>query len=72
MIIKCSSGSISFGENEEPVTKNTIGLVVVFFDLLIVFSFWCSMLSLKKLQDTTENEINSGSVNPSDFTVVMS
>ena len=64
MVARCSSGSINFGENEVKVTKSLIGLVVVFFDLIIVFSFWCSMLALKKLQDTTENEINAGIVNP--------
>ena len=72
MIVKCSSKNIYFGANELKVSKYHIGLVAVFFDLLIVFSFWCSMLALKKLQDTTENEINAGSVNPADFTVVMS
>ena len=53
MVARCSSGTINFGENEVKVTKSLIGLVVVFFDLIIVFSFWCSMLALKKLQDTT-------------------
>ena len=64
MVAKCSSGTINFGEREVKVTKNLIGIVVVFFDLIAVFSFWCSMLALRKLQDTTENEINAGIVNP--------
>ena len=64
MVAKCSSGSINFGENEVKVTKSLIGLVVVIFDLIAVFSFWCSMLALKKLQNTTESEINKGMVNP--------
>ena len=53
------------------VTKSFIGLVVVFCDLIIVFSFWCSMLALKKLQDTTEKEINGNIVTPADFTVAI-
>ena len=64
MIVKCSSGSINFGAREIEVNKSLIGLVVVFFDLIIIFSFWCSMLALKKLQDTTENEISAGNVIP--------
>ena len=53
------------------MTKNLIGLVVVFLDLAIVFIFWCSMLGLKQLQITGEREINAGSVQPIDYTVVV-
>ena len=53
------------------MTKNLIGLVVVFLDLAIVFIFWCSMLGLKQLQNTAEREINAGSVQPLDYTVVV-
>ena len=71
MIAKCSSSSILFGESEVKVTKNLIGLVVVGFDLLITFTFWCSMLALKELQNTTEREIHAGTVLPVDYTVVV-
>lgn len=71
LVAKCSSSSILFGENEVKVTKNVIAIVVVIFDLIITFYFWCSMLALNKIQLATEREINAGTVTPSDFTVVV-
>lgn len=71
IVAKCSSSSILFGENEIKVTKNVIAMVVVIFDLVITFYFWCSMLALHKIQLATEREINAGTVTPSDFTVVV-
>lgn len=62
MLAQCSSSSITLGSADIKVTKNLIGLIVVFLDLIIVFIFWCSMLGLKKLQETAETEINLGSV----------
>ena len=53
------------------MTKNVVGIVVVVFDLFITFVFWCSMMALNKLQDTTEKEINAGTVNPDDYSVVV-
>jgi len=53
MIAPCSSSSIKWGANEIKVTKNLIGLLVVLFDIAIVFTFWCSMIALKSLQDIT-------------------
>lgn len=44
------------------VTKSLIGFVVVIFDLLITFSFWCSMLAFKKLQLKVEGEIDGDTV----------
>jgi len=49
MLAQCSSSSITLGETDIKVTKNLIGLIVVFLDLIIVFIFWCAMLGLKKL-----------------------
>ena len=53
MIASCSDSSINYF-NDLKVTKNLIGLVVVFFDLIITFFFWCSLMALKKFQDVTE------------------
>ena len=53
MIAQCSSSSIKFGANDIKVTKNLIGVLVVLFDLGIVFTFWCSMIALKALQTTS-------------------
>ena len=69
MVATCSSKSIKLGSNDVKVTKNVIGIVAVFFDLLITFFFWCSMLALSKLQQTTENEVQAGTVMPDDFAV---
>ena len=49
MLAQCSSSSITIGDTELKMTKNLIGLIVVFLDLIIVFIFWCSMLGLKSL-----------------------
>ena len=49
LVAYCASKSVKWGENEIDVTKNLIGIVVVVFDLLITFGFWCSMLAFKKL-----------------------
>ena len=64
MVVQCSSSSVTFGSSEVVVTKNVIGIVVVFFDLLITFFFWCSLISLDKLQLATEEEVNAGTVVP--------
>ena len=64
MVVKCSSSSINFGSAEVVVTKSLIGILVVLFDLFITFFFWCSLLSLKKLQTATEAEVNAGTVIP--------
>ena len=72
MVAQCSSSSIRFGANEVKVTKNLIGLLVVSFDLSVIFIFWCSMLALTKMQEVTENEINAERVTPVDYTVVIS
>ena len=44
---------------------------MVFFDLIITFVFWCSMLGLKRLQQVQENEINGDTVAASDYSVVV-
>ena len=67
----CASKSVKWGENEIDVTKNLIGIVVVVFDLLITFGFWCSMLAFKKLQDKIEEEIDGDGIQPMDFSVVI-
>ena len=71
MLAQCSSSSIYIGDTNWKMTKNLIGLIVVFLDLCIVFVFWCAMLGLKSLQRTAETEINQGSVQPLDYTVVV-
>ena len=71
LVVKCSASTINFGGNDVKVSKSAIGLVAVFFDLIIVFSFWCSMLALKQLQETAEREISAGTVLPQDFAVVL-
>lgn len=71
MLAQCSSSSITIGDTDWKMTKSLIGLIVVFLDLIIVFIFWCAMLGLKSLQQTTETEINQGSVQPNDYTVVV-
>ena len=72
MLAQCSASSISIGGSDVKVTKNVIGLVVVFFDLLITFLFWCMMLGLKEIQTTVKAEIFSDTCYPQDFTVVIS
>lgn len=62
MVAYCASSSIKFGDSEMKVTKSLIGFVVVIFDLLITFSFWCSMLAFKKLQLKVEGEIDGDTV----------
>ena len=70
MVASCSDGSIRFGgENGSEVTKNTVGVVVVLFDLLATFFFWCSLLAMKKFQDVVQAEVNGDVVLPQDFTV---
>ena len=71
LLAQCSSSSITIGDTDWKLTKGFIGLVAVFADLLIVFIFWCSMLGLGQLQTTAETEINAGSVQPKDYTVVV-
>lgn len=46
-------------------------MIVVFFDLIMTFVFWCSMLALKKLQVAQENEIEGYLISASDFTCVV-
>ncbi len=53
------------------MTKNLIGIIVVFGDLIMTFIFWCSMLSLKKLQVAQENEMEGLNVTAADFTCVV-
>ena len=62
MVAYCASKSIKFGSGEVDVTKDLIGIVVVMFDLLITFGFWCSMLAFKKVQDKIEQEIDGDGV----------
>ena len=69
MVASCSDAGIEYGVNGVYVTKNLIGLIVVFFDLLITFFFWCSLLAMKKFQDVTEAEVNGDVVLPQDYTV---
>ena len=49
MVAYCASSSIRFGSNEVKVSKNTVGFVVVIFDLLITYGFWFAMLAFVKL-----------------------
>ena len=69
MVASCSDGSIRLGEDGTEVTKNTVGVVVVLFDLLATFFFWCSLLAMKKFQDVVQAEVNGDVVLPQDFTV---
>ena len=69
MIASCSDSTILWGANDVSVTKNLIGVLVVMFDLLITFFFWCSLLALTKFQEVTENEVNGDVVLPQDYTV---
>ncbi len=71
MIARCSSSHIQFGSSEVKVTKNLIGIIVVLSDLIMTFIFWCSMLSLKKLQVAQENEMEGLNVAANDFTCVV-
>ena len=71
MVAYCASKAVKFGENEIDVTKNLIGIVVVMFDLLITFGFWCSMLAFRKLQDKIESEIDGDGVQPMDFSIAI-
>ena len=54
------------------MTKALIGIIIVFFDLIITLIFWCSMLGLKRLQEVQEKEINGDTVVVTDFAVVVS
>ena len=49
LVAQCSSSSITIGSTNWVLTKNLIGLIAVFLDLIGVFIFWCSMLGLKQL-----------------------
>ena len=69
MIASCTDSEILWGANDISVTKNLIGVLVVMFDLLITFFFWCSLLALTKFQEVTTNEVNSDVVLPQDYTV---
>mmetsp|Transcript_4000 Transcript_4000/g.5299 ORF Transcript_4000/g.5299 Transcript_4000/m.5299 type:complete len:105 (+) Transcript_4000:637-951(+) len=59
------------GGEDVKVSKTLIGVIVVFFDLIITFIFWCSLLGLKKMQDAQEREINGDTVVASDYSVVV-
>ena len=59
------------GGEDVKVTKTLIGVMVVFFDLIITFMFWFSLLGLKKMQQAQEREINGDSVSISDYSVVV-
>ena len=72
LLAKCSSSTVKFGSAEVKITKNVIGIMAVASDLLITFIFWCSMLSLKKLQKKGQQEILGDTVTAQDFTVVVS
>ena len=62
MVASCSDTSITYFSDDILVTKNRIGILVVFFDLLVTFWFWCSILALKKFQETTRAEIDANEV----------
>ena len=47
LIASCSDGSIDYA-GSVVVTKGLIGVVVVMFDLVTTFFFWCSLLAMKK------------------------
>ena len=59
------------GGEDVKVSKTLIGVIVVFFDLIITFIFWCSLLGLKKLQEAQEKEMNGEAVSVSDFSVMV-
>ena len=69
LVASCSSTDITYFSDDILVTKNFIGILVVFFDLLATLYFWCSILVLRKLQEVTCDEINANEVQPQDFTV---
>ena len=71
ILATCSSTSINVGGEDIEVTKQLIGVIVVFFDLIITLIFWCSMLGLKRLQIVQEIEINGDTVVAADFSVVV-
>ena len=71
VLAKCSATTINMGGEDVKVTKTLIGVMVVFFDLIITFMFWFSLLGLKKMQQAQEREINGDSVSISDYSVVV-
>ena len=68
LVASCSNAEIAY-ISDVKVTKNLIGILVVFFDLIITFWYWCSILALKKFQEVTEAEVNGDIVLPQDYTV---
>ena len=52
MVASCSDTSIELFDDIK-VGKATVGVVVVLFDLLATFWFWCSMLALRKFHNVT-------------------
>ena len=71
MLAQCSATTIQMGGEDVKVSKTLIGVIVVFFDLIITFIFWCSLLGLKKLQEAQEKEMNGEAVSVSDFSVMV-
>jgi len=57
ILSSCSASSVSLGFDNLKASKSVIGIVVVIFDLVITFIFWCSMLALKKIQQVEQSEI---------------
>ena len=74
LIASCTSNTISFGDEDQikttvTVSKETVALVVVCTDLASVFFLWFALLALKKLHLMVDNDVNQGTVTPTDFTV---
>jgi len=46
LVASCSDASIEYAGTT--VTKGLVGLVVVIFDLIVTFYFWCSLMAMKK------------------------
>ena len=65
----CSSSNIEFGAGKSLVSKQTIGIVAVTFDLIVTFGFYFALLALKRVQQVQDRDVERALVTASDFSV---
>ena len=75
MTANCKSNTIEFGTDSGKATfnvsKETVALVVVCSDLLISLWLWTSLLALQTYHKMVDNDVNKGTLDAPNFSVIM-
>ena len=71
MTADCVSESVTIWGVEYEMNKGNVATIVVLIDLIISYSVWFALISLKPFQKATARDVNGETIKAKDFTVVI-